>query len=487
MARREALKRHNETAPIALSNLTPITKYYSAADKVLDQFKKHLDAGELDDAYIIGRRFALFSTVSLPKHHYYTSPNHASLRLKNQKDAAWVTTGIERIVQVMDKQELQKQQQEEERIWKEKEEEQRKQAEWQTKTRQRLLAVNSSGLGELDSNDSALDMDSKLARLNALFPKEGVNNVAESSTKIVCDNELPLPPPMAPPADIMSNQDLALFYSSSAMQQLKSDGGTPMFAEAEPPIFSDLFLDTLRTPTVDESALPHPIPTAPTPKIPVRQLRRKYSNEFESLQSSKQIEIMKLSTYQGRLSSTPRYDSTNGCTVISPLVVATHINPEQIHKNSFPKPTIYKRGITNTEINDIIDNKAPPILQTVRSKLGLDQHALIIPSDVHDYLVDQHILPQEKFVGVCGGDILDPKHWQVLVDMLCKGREDAKVDSRMLKIGAGECCVLLSQIRMISTYAKLEPNTIIFCMEFVSIILPRSRCQYSENTTRKWS
>ncbi|KAL7518735.1 hypothetical protein ACHAWX_003545 [Stephanocyclus meneghinianus] len=450
-ARREALKRHNEEVPIILSNLTPITKYYSAADKVLDQFKKHLEAGELDDAYVIGRRFALFSTASLPKHHYYTSPNHTLLRLKNQKDADWVTRGLERIVQVMDRQELQKQKEEQDRRRQREEEERHKALEWQKKTRERLLAVTSARFGDIDANDSALDMDSKLAKLNALFPKDGDQPAVGVDNRVpvqICDNhDLPLPRPIAPPLvdGTMNDQDLALFYSTSALQQLKSNGATPMFSYEEPPNYTDLFLDSLKTPSSpsleDQSFSFTSIPTAPSlpSRTPVRELRVKFSDELESLLSLKTIEIIKLATYQGRLSSTPRYDSTNGCTVISPLIVATHIYPQHQLKtmNPLQRPATYRRGISNMDINEIIDKRAPPILQMVRAKLGLEQHALIIPSDVHDYLVDEQILPQEKFVGVCGGNILNPDHWKTMVDMLLNGKEgDDKVDSRKQKIGA---------------------------------------------------
>ena len=111
--------------------------------------------------------------------------------------------------------------------------------------------------------------------------------------------------------------------------------------------------------------------------------------------NAKQIEFIKLGTYQGRLASSPEYDSTNGCAVISPLVVATHISTQRLQQSKY--------GISNVAINIIIDERAPPILNAVRSKLGLSKDALIIPSDVHDYLVDCHILPQDKFVGDCGG------------------------------------------------------------------------------------
>ncbi|KAL7527071.1 hypothetical protein ACHAXR_003896 [Thalassiosira sp. AJA248-18] len=455
--RREALKKH-ERPPIPLSNLCPISKYYSAADKVYDQFKDHLANRNLDEAYIIGRRFALFSTVSLPKHDYYTSPKSdlVRLRLKNQKDAQWVTRGLERIVEVMDKEEIEKVRVEAERLRKEKEEEELKRLEWEDSIRQRLGAVESSGLGRLDSNDSALDMAAKLEKLNALFPQDDADEEISTPSappptapSIDYEHLPPLPPPMAPP--LIGEHDLALLNSTSATQQLKSHGGTPLFGEAlPPPSYSDLFLDTLRTsvgPTVspEELAELERLPSSPTapaapkpklpPRTPIRVLQRNYLRQMQSLQNSKHIEIIRLGTFQGRLSAAnPRFDSTNGCAVISPLVVATHIHPQQMmHNNNNSKPlnqklsripSASKYGISNTDINEIIDRRAPPILQTVRSKLGLNKHALIIPSDVHDFLVDEHILPQDKFVGVCGGDIMDKTHINELVTMLVNGKED---------------------------------------------------------------
>ena len=141
---------------------------------------------------------------------------------------------------------------------------------------------------------------------------------------------------------------------------------------------------------------------------------------------------MRLGTYQGRLgASNPRYDSTNGCAVISPLVVATHINPQ------FNNAKTASYGVSNSAINEIIDKRAPPVLQKVRAKLGLNKHALIIPSDVHDYLVDERILPQDNFVGVCGGDILNEHHLGELVTMLVNGNEESNNDKHGAKDGKG--------------------------------------------------
>jgi hypothetical protein len=98
--------------------------------------------------------------------------------------------------------------------------------------------------------------------------------------------------------------------------------------------------------------------------------------------------------------------------VISALCAATHLNNQNQPSSSFAT------GITDAQIEDIIDRKCIPYLQTIRSKLGLSGAALIIPSDVHDHLVDEKILHPEYFVGAAGGNILDENHLQELCNLL---------------------------------------------------------------------
>jgi len=334
------------------------------------------------------------------------------------------------------------------------------------------MAVESSGLGDLRSNnENDLDMTSKLAKLNDLFPKdhgEAEDGSTDNEPLLISpsdnsrDEDLgPLPPPVAPPS--MEAEDIALFNPASATQQLKSNGGTPMFPKL--PSYSDLFLDTLRTPSSNHlSVLPpsspsvfslshsqHELSKQPKSRTPARVLQKQYSRALDSLNISKHIEFIRLATYQGRLAlSSPKYDSTNGCAVISPLVVATHICPQHNNRSNNDQILSHKvYGITNTAINEIIDKRSPPVLRAIRSKLGLNHHALIIPSDVHDYLVDEKILPQEKFVGVCGGNILDEDHTKELIDMLVNGVDGnaknnsgdqknatEKKDNRIQKVGA---------------------------------------------------
>jgi len=476
--RRTNLKKQ-EQPPITLSNLTPITRYYTAANKVLEQFKAHCAAHEFDEAYIIGRRFALFSTVSLPQHDYYMSPKPelVALRQQNIKDSQWVTTGVERIVGLMDRQELEKQKQQKIIEEQQKKEEEQQQLQWEESMKQRLDAVESKldakeeALEAASKNDiEELDMVSKLEQLNAFYAKDENDNATTTpSAPILYGEDDSLPPPIVPPliGELPLPPPIVPPLIGQSTQDLKSNGATPLFEQ--PPAYSDIFLESLRTSTTPSSVSPEKLtelerlPTSssvassaskkkqskpkPTPRrTQIRILIRNYERQMQSLQQSKQIEVLKLGTYQGRLSSSnPKYDSTNGCAVISPLVVATHIYPQHIqhnNKKTLQRSTSSKYGISNSDINEIIDKRAPPVLQTVRAKLGLNRHALIIPSDVHDFLVDEHILPQDLFVGVCGGDIMDKSHVNKLITMLVNGKEeDTKSKSstttcRHKKVGA---------------------------------------------------
>ena len=325
--------------------------------------------------------------------------------------------------------------------------------------KERLTAMESSGSERFSVKNDGEEKDllSKLASLNVLFPRgdtdeEELIPSAPPQKDIEQNEELPpLPPPMALPLVEDVQQSVLATWT---VDQLKSSGMTPMFEE--PPTYSDLFLDVLRTPSVgnstkllDQSASSSILTSTapvPQPRISIRTIQQSCSHQLQSCINANKIEFIRLGTFQGRLaSSSPKFDSTNGCAVISPLVVATHIYPQHVHKakselllKHHGANTTSKYGISNVAINEIIDKRAPPILNAVRSKHGLKKHALITPSDVHDYLVDCHILPQNKFVGACGGDILNQNHLDELVTMMVNGQEVNKKSKsvRHLKVGA---------------------------------------------------
>jgi hypothetical protein len=185
------------------------------------------------------------------------------------------------------------------------------------------------------------------------------------------------------------------------------------------------------------------------PFISVRQLQTKYRNQYEQLQSTRRIQVSSLSTYQGRVSA-----STNGCTVISALVAAHHLD------NGLPKPSSTSfsstMAITNELIGHVIDTQCGPILRVIRQKLGLGGHALIIPSDVHDYLVDEKLLHQEYFAGAAGGNVMDQAHYGEFLSLLTTGSDGNDKDSKKKTKAAA---TLFFREHVISIVKFVHPST----------------------------
>eukprot|EP01082_Thalassiosira_pseudonana_P009007 g8045.t1 g8045 contig27:63470-66081(-) len=67
-------------------------------------------------------------------------------------------------------------------------------------------------------------------------------------------------------------------------------------------------------------------------------------------------------------------------------------------------------GLPDEHIANVIDVYAQTILSEVRNNLNLAADSFIVPSDVHDHLMDIGLLSPTSFVGVCGGNVLDDEH-----------------------------------------------------------------------------
>ena len=408
-----------DVSSFPISNFCPIQRYYIAAEKALEAFDEAYSCLNIDKAYSLGRRFATFSAEALPKHDYYRSPKAelVKLRQKNQKDIERVIDLMEKVVVLMDQEEIQKK--------KKREEEERKERERQEEIRRLQEEKNSCQLSE------------KLKKLDFLFPKvpTGVGPtqipppetpspfVPESNqTEDKSDNDStpnteynlmtdvgPLPTPMpvmasAPPL----TADSAPAPPSYSELMKRKNTAAPNTA------FWDVSDDISNQQSHSTTTKPPPVKVDQT--IPVRTRRNNSIRDFENLKSKNQIEIFYLSTYQGKITHIPSRDSTNGCAVISPLVAALHLQSDE-------------KGVSNAHIAKVIDEIAPPILLRVRKKLGLGKNAFIIPSDVHDFLVDEKILLQEQFVGVVGGNILDDDHIGELLRLLENGSDEINGES----------------------------------------------------------
>jgi len=146
-----------------------------------------------------------------------------------------------------------------------------------------------------------------------------------------------------------------------------------------------------------------------------------------------QIVVEFLRTYQGRIDT-----STNGCTVISPLCVIAHLHGIETLTNAqnvILSSNKHPKNIENPDIERIIDQFCVPVLSQIREKFGLCKYALIIPSDVHDFLLDERIqlLRQKDFVGVCGGNIFDAAHLGCFLKLICHGHENSSMSDTSVK------------------------------------------------------
>ena len=186
--------------------------------------------------------------------------------------------------------------------------------------------------------------------------------------------------------------------------------------------------------------------------IDVQTISLIYKKDFLDMLQSKSIEVSYVNTYQGRI-----HGSCNGCTVIAPLLALHHLCNEkelsmrndilmQGKYNSYNDYSSERTGngslaeeeksvvttatpssssismeqvmIENQTIKAVIDIQAPIVLPKVRGGLGLHSDALIIPSDVHDFLMDCNMLKQNQFVDVCSGNILHDAHLAKFIETL---------------------------------------------------------------------
>lgn len=175
---------------------------------------------------------------------------------------------------------------------------------------------------------------------------------------------------------------------------------------------------------------------SPTSNVAI--LASLYQEQFTSLREKGVFHIRFLDTYQGR---NPL--STNGCTVIGPLLCIHYFTCSEENRVSssasiFSEDKLYwDSGIPDEIINQVIDDHAASILPVVRGNLNLGHDSFIIPSDVHDHLIEVGLLSTSSFVGVCGGNILDEQHlssFKSTLLLLDDERERERLKGR--KIGA---------------------------------------------------
>jgi len=422
-ARRKAL--NAEISLPSVSNFFPIERYYDAAQTLYESFlQTNRDDSQLDLCYLYGKRYCMFVLEAIPEHNYHNTPKYKGLHKQHTVQVTKVLDLLESVVTRMDKDCLEQQRQatiraERERL--EKERIQQKQfEEWQqriqlqkkkTPTPSSSSDVQQSALDKLkllqgDTGGQEIATGVPISSRKRSSTRYGLIDDSDTDDElpsIPSTNGMPLPPPMLPPTseEEEDKKEDELEAPPSYQAVVRTHKYHPFFGPAEHKDASSLQIRPPGPPE-EEPSMPQFQQKPEKPK-PMRQLQDIYRTNYQQYQRQGKIQILQLDTYQGRVS-----ESTNGCTVISALIAARHMNSSSL------------TSISDATIKAVIDQQCGPYLREIRRKLGLSGHALIIPSDVHDHLVDAKILQQDYFAGAAGGNIMDPQHYGEFLKLLAE-------------------------------------------------------------------
>ncbi|GMH94096.1 hypothetical protein TrVE_jg6193 [Triparma verrucosa] len=405
-SRRSRLK--SQIPSPVVSDHYPIKNYYDLSSKLLTKFLDSSETSDLDAAYIFARRYMHLVTEVIPKHGYYNSSAFRSEKSSAKQNMKLVMEELEKIVDVMDveeaakREELEKKRREAARE-RERLEQEKKRIDDQAAAELELPSAPTFTPGtapvfEVAKNleETKISNESKYEGYGYDIPTAPTNDPSAPMTEN--EGSINLPPPSY---EVVTSDSLA---SLTSYTPTAPPPPPPLSAPSHPPpSFSSLTPSPPAHHQPPPSKPLYPIPQKPAPITPMSQLKRIYTSSWITCKKSKKASVYALDTYQGRLSSYGK-NSTNGCTVIAPLIAVEHLKSSG--------------GVSDASIENVIDIKAGPHLINIRTKLGLSQHALIIPSDVHDHFVDEKVMRQDTFVGATGGNILDEEHVGELIKCL---------------------------------------------------------------------
>jgi len=448
----------------------------------------------LDDAYVYGKRYCLFCLDGIPTHNYYSAQKYRAQRNQHQKQVQQVIQQLELVVQYMDQQEIEKQKRYQQLMQRQQEERERQQqeklAQWQARILQQQQQQQQSSLSSSQQQNSVQqppqqslqevqasaleklkllsDSSQPPAWTNGATPRVRVDPEATPPTssrtttttttttttgrsryRFLDDSEdgedgggtatvhytglTPVPPPLNNGSSWSPSPSASPSASASAPPSYDAVvGGRRSSARRFLGPAASEINQTYQSQEASSSSVPSSSSSSLKRKPPTQQrrqpmhvLQEQYRQDYVRYQQMGKIQVSGIRTYQGRVDA-----STNGCTVISALIAAQHLQSASGSSSSSSSGGggggTSGGGITNDQICRIIDAQCGPILRNIRSKLGLGGHALIIPSDVHDHLVDAKVLSQQDFEGVAGGNILDDDHLSSFVDLLAFGDGDSK-------------------------------------------------------------
>jgi hypothetical protein len=413
--RRKALTQ--ELSVPCVSNFFDIHRYYASADVVYKSFQEAFRQDRLDEAYVLGKRYCMFCLDAIPKHNYYSIGANLSLKQKHNQQVNQVIQQLENVAAKMDVEEVERAKREAmEMQLLQQEKDRLRDAQLnalQTKIAQQQHQQHTQKKDKKDSaNDESVKL-SALSKLALLAASPPLNGDAKSSNNSrikldpsgeeprvstrygilddSSDDEANLSPPKLPPQPLKQQKP----HKPKQLQQLQPQltNGHKVHPPPPPPSYDQIASRRITQQQHQQQHIqkPHAQPQQPIRQQPrMFELVERYKRDLAKFQSDGRIRVTPIPTYQGRTA-----DSTNGCTVISALIAARHLT---------------NATLTTSAICQIVDVDCVPILKRIRRKLGLGPGALIIPSDVHDDLVDHKLLRQDDFEGAAGGNVLDAKH-----------------------------------------------------------------------------
>ena len=380
------------TSSLSTYNTKCITKHYALNHQILDAFDSLFERQMFRGAYAFGIQFVEVALLEIPKHGYFYAPKHKPARLLNNKNALRVTQQLETILRDTMPSSM------------------AKPCDWERVTKLRTLAEESNNSTAVAEQQQMQEKDREQVEWE-LFSMDTDNLCGDimEYANMLC------PAPTTTAANTSSS-------ATTTVVELPDD--TAARSESND-LKRALFLSGISTPNDDATTCPLRRKRSLT-AIDFLSLELCYHQDFDQLQREGSVRVSQGITYQGRLPG-----SINGCTVIAPLLCVHHFmntNETDNNNNNNNKASI-DYGLPDAVITNVIDLETPAILPEVRSNLGLAKNSLIIPQDVHDFLIDKQLLMSEQFVTVIGGNILDDDHVTGFVDNL-------KQSSGSRKLGA---------------------------------------------------
>jgi hypothetical protein len=421
---------HRKPPSLSSYPTTPITKHYELNAQILSAFESHYSRKVYQIAYAIGIQFVETALLEIPKHGYYYSPRHERERMQSSLDSVRVTQLLK---QMQEKEDFMFSEQDQMHVDKlvelafiQVQQASEDQFEAQRVEAEQILRRSGTddGRSKLCATDSWAMCDF-IATAYSSFTKSSPCQPAVESLRQDETRGEPLGPSTVvvesdggAPTDVCEIDHRRSVASSVELRDIIDKSSTPSPVIESLLLEKALYLSGLEVSSeeaskvVDRNDEQHAVTDEDVDERRCQPIQvhlqwstvsRFYHEDFDHLRQSGRIRVSFAKTYQGRLP-----ESTNGCTVIAPLLCIHHLLNDE-----FPDP-----GLTDAVIVEVIDAETPSILLELRRKLGLSAQAFLIPSDAHDYLIENGQLSQDHFVTVTGGNVLDERHLKKFVEAL---------------------------------------------------------------------